>query len=50
MASPLDAFVEPHEAADVVLELVRLYRDHGPREARAISRYMVVYVTDILST
>jgi ferredoxin-nitrite reductase len=38
VASPLDVFVEPREAADVVLELVRLYRDHGPREARAKCR------------
>jgi ferredoxin-nitrite reductase len=38
VASPLDVFVEPQEAADVVLELVRLYRDHGPREARAKCR------------
>jgi ferredoxin-nitrite reductase len=38
VASPLNVFVEPHEAADVVLELVRIYRDHGPREARAKCR------------
>jgi ferredoxin-nitrite reductase len=38
VASPLDVFVEPHEAVEVVLELIRLYRDHGPREARAKCR------------
>jgi len=29
---------ETQEAAEVVLELIRLYRDHGPREARAKCR------------
>jgi ferredoxin-nitrite reductase len=38
VASPLDVFVEPQQAADVVIELVRIYRDHGPREARAKCR------------
>jgi ferredoxin-nitrite reductase len=38
VASPLNVFVEPDEAAGVVLELVRIYRDHGPREARSKCR------------
>jgi len=38
VASPLDVFVGPEEATEVVLELIRLYRDHGPREARAKCR------------
>jgi ferredoxin-nitrite reductase len=38
VASPLDVFVEAQKAADVVLELVRIYRDHGPREARSKCR------------
>jgi ferredoxin-nitrite reductase len=38
VASPLDLFVEPQQAADVVIELVRIYRDHGPREARSKCR------------
>ncbi len=38
IASPLDVFVEPREAAEVTAELVRIYRDHGPRDARAKCR------------
>jgi ferredoxin-nitrite reductase len=38
IASPLDIFVEPHEAADAAIDLVRIYRDHGPREARSKCR------------
>jgi ferredoxin-nitrite reductase len=38
IASPLDVFVVPGEAAGLVVELVRIYRDHGPREARARCR------------
>lgn len=38
VASPLDVFVEQHQAVDAVLELVRIYRDHGPREARSKCR------------
>jgi len=38
VASPLNIFVEPHQAAEVVVELVRIYRDHGPREARSKCR------------
>jgi ferredoxin-nitrite reductase len=39
VASPLDVFVEPHEAAGVAAELIRIYRDHGPRDARGRCRF-----------
>ncbi|HXY24787.1 MAG TPA: hypothetical protein VEI73_09060 [Candidatus Acidoferrum sp.] len=39
IASPLNVFVEVFQAAAVVLELIRIYRDHGPREARAKCRF-----------
>jgi ferredoxin-nitrite reductase len=39
VASPLDVFVEPHGAAAVAAELVRIYRDHGPRDARGKCRF-----------
>ncbi len=35
IASSLGVFVEPQEAAQVAAEIVRIFRDHGPREARA---------------
>ena len=38
IASPLNVFVERHEAAEVVAEIVRIFRDHGPREARSQCR------------
>jgi ferredoxin-nitrite reductase len=38
IAQPLNVFVEPHEAAEVVAEIVRIFRDHGPREARSRCR------------
>jgi ferredoxin-nitrite reductase len=38
IASPLDVFVSEQEAAWLVAELVRIYRDHGPREARSKCR------------
>ena len=38
VASPLDVFVREQEAARVVAELIRIYRDHGPRDARAKCR------------
>jgi ferredoxin-nitrite reductase len=38
IAQPLNVFVEPHEAAEVVAEIVRIFRDHGPREARSQCR------------
>ncbi|HVH70336.1 MAG TPA: ferredoxin--nitrite reductase [Candidatus Dormibacteraeota bacterium] len=39
IASPLNAFVEVFQAAAVVVELVKIYRDHGPREARSRCRF-----------
>jgi ferredoxin-nitrite reductase len=39
VASPLNVFVEPFQAAPVVVELVKIYRDHGPREARSKCRF-----------
>lgn len=38
VAAPLNVFVEPHEAAEVTAEIVRIFRDHGPREARSQCR------------
>jgi ferredoxin-nitrite reductase len=38
IAQPLDVFVEPPEAAEATAELVRIFRDHGPREARSKCR------------
>lgn len=37
-AAPLDVFVRIDDAAQLVAELVRIYRDHGPREARSRCR------------
>ncbi|HTT33802.1 MAG TPA: ferredoxin--nitrite reductase [Methylomirabilota bacterium] len=39
VASPLNVFVEVFQAAAVVLELIKIYRDYGPREARAKCRF-----------
>jgi len=39
VASPLNVFVEAFQAAPVVLELIKIYRDHGPREARSKCRF-----------
>jgi ferredoxin-nitrite reductase len=39
IASSLNVFVEIFQAARVVAELVRIYRDHGPREARSKCRF-----------
>jgi ferredoxin-nitrite reductase len=39
IASPLDVFVPVSVAARVAAELVRIYRDHGPREARSKCRF-----------
>ena len=39
VASPLDVFVEPGDAAGLVVELVKIYRDHGPRQARSKCRF-----------
>src|SRR5207244_12256068 len=38
VATPLNVFVEWHEAAEVAAEIVRIFRDHGPREARSQCR------------
>ena len=38
IASPLDVFVSRQEAALVCAELIRIYRDHGPRNARGRCR------------
>lgn len=37
-AEPLDVFVQPGQAAEVIAHLVRLYRDHGSRDTRGRSR------------
>jgi len=39
IASPLDVFVEPSEGAHVAAELIRIFRDHGPRDARSKCRF-----------
>jgi len=39
IAQPLDVFVEPDAAAALVVELVKIYRDHGPRDARSRCRF-----------
>jgi ferredoxin-nitrite reductase len=39
VASSLNVFVEIFQAAAVVAELVKIYRDHGPREARSRCRF-----------
>jgi ferredoxin-nitrite reductase len=39
VASPLNAFVEIFQAAAVVVELIKIYRDHGPRDARSKCRF-----------
>jgi ferredoxin-nitrite reductase len=39
VASPLNVFVEIFQAAKVVVELVKIYRDYGPREARSKCRF-----------
>jgi ferredoxin-nitrite reductase len=38
LATPLDVFVEPHEVQALFLALLRVYRDHGPRERRTQAR------------
>ena len=38
IASPLDVFVDPGDAVELARELVLIYRDHGPREARSKCR------------
>jgi ferredoxin-nitrite reductase len=39
VASPLNVFVEIFQAVAVVAELIKIYRDHGPREARSKCRF-----------
>jgi ferredoxin-nitrite reductase len=39
VASPLNVFAEIFQAAVVVVELIKIYRDHGPREARSKCRF-----------
>src|SRR6266481_6258177 len=39
IVSPLNVFVEIFQAAAVVVELIKIYRDHGPREARSKCRF-----------
>ena len=39
IAPKLGVFVTPEDAAGVVAELVRIFRDHGPRDARAKCRF-----------
>jgi ferredoxin-nitrite reductase len=38
-ASRLNVFVEIYQAAAVVVELIKIFRDHGPREARSKCRF-----------
>lgn len=39
VASHLNVFVEIYQASAVVVELIKIFRDHGPREARSKSRF-----------
>lgn len=39
IASHLNVFVEIYQAARVVVELIKIFRDHGPREARSKCRF-----------
>jgi ferredoxin-nitrite reductase len=39
IASQLDVFVEPSDGARVAAELIRIFRDHGPRDARSKCRF-----------
>jgi len=39
IASPLDVFVKQEDAPLVAAELIRLFRDHGPRDARSKCRF-----------
>ncbi|MBI3541132.1 MAG: nitrite reductase (NAD(P)H) small subunit, partial [Deltaproteobacteria bacterium] len=38
LGTPFDIFVTPQEAAKVAAEIIRIFRDHGSREARNKSR------------
>jgi ferredoxin-nitrite reductase len=39
IASPLNVFVEVFQAVRVVVELIKIHRDHSPREARSRCRF-----------
>ncbi len=39
IASRLNVFVEIYQAAAAVVELIKIFRDHGPREARSKCRF-----------
>jgi ferredoxin-nitrite reductase len=39
IASPLNVFVEIFQGARVVVELIKIHRDHSPREARSKCRF-----------
>jgi ferredoxin-nitrite reductase len=39
ITSPLNVFVEIFQAARVVVELIKIHRDHSPREARSKCRF-----------
>jgi ferredoxin-nitrite reductase len=39
IASPLNVFVEIFQAVRVVVELIKIHRDHSPREARSKCRF-----------
>lgn len=39
VAQPLDVFVAPQEAAALAAEIIRLFRDEGPREQRSRARF-----------
>lgn len=39
IASPLNVFVEPGDGARVAAELIRIFRDHGSRDARSKCRF-----------
>jgi len=39
IASPLGVFVEPEQACGLTAELIRIFRDHGPRDARSKVRF-----------
>jgi len=39
IASPLNVFVEAFQAVRVVVELIKIHRDHSPREARSKCRF-----------
>jgi ferredoxin-nitrite reductase len=39
VASALEVFVEPVQAVEVVVELIKIFRDHGPRGSRTKCRF-----------